>query len=353
MQCPKCNCTNQENSHYCCNCAHQLIKPPPFYKRHPIWTVFGSLFLVGCLLASIGIVSFLSNLSNEIESETAKESVISGSGSDTIALINIDGVIVENDPTDTFSSFSEDYTSARHIKKTLQKVAEDDSVKAILLRVNSPGGSAAASEEILSDINSFKEEHKIPVVAYFTDVAASGGYYVSMSADKIVANPTTITGSIGVIISYLNFEELASKYGVSNVVYKSGEHKDILNSFRKATDDENGIMQNLVNDAYDVFVDRVASGRDMEKDKVKELADGRVYSAKGAKENGLIDETGNFEDAVSEARKLAELESAAVIEFGKQGFLESILGATLHLGHSWLPFSTSGAKVLYIYSSGI
>ncbi len=353
MQCPKCNWQNQENAHYCANCATELIKRPPFYKRHKVLTVLGSLLLAACVFAVIGIVRFVSDVSNEIDQETQKESVISGSGPDSIALINIDGVIVENDPTDTFSSFSEEYTSARNIKKTLQDVAEDDSVKAILLRVNSPGGSAAASEEILSDINSFKAEHTMPVVAYFTDVAASGGYYVSMSADRIVANPTTITGSIGVIISYLNFEDLAKKYGVSNVVYKSGEHKDILNSFRKATDSENGIMQTLVDDAYDVFVNRVATGRKMELDKVKQLADGRVYSAKGAKENGLIDQTGNFEDAVSEARKLAKIETASVVEFGKEGFLEILLGSTLHLGRSWLPFSASGAKILYLYSTAL
>lgn len=232
MKCPKCNWENQENARYCANCAKELISPPPFYKRHKIITAIGSLFLIMCLWIVWGLVSIVSDVSKELENESSYTEVVTGSGSDTIALINIDGVIVENDPTDSFSSFSDSYASSRHIKKTLQEIGQDESVKAILLRINSPGGSAAASEEILSELKQFKDEKDIPVVAYFTDIAASGGYYVAMGSDYIVANPSTITGSIGVIISYLNVEGLAEKYGVRNIVYKSGEHKDLLNSFR-------------------------------------------------------------------------------------------------------------------------
>lgn len=354
MKCPKCNWENQPNAHYCSNCTQQLVKLPPFYKRHKVVTVLGSIFLVVFLLLIIGFVNFIKDISNEIENESASANLVSGSGENTIALINVDGVIVENDPSDLFSSSSGEYTSARSIKKVLQEVGNDTSVKAILLRVNSPGGSAAASDEIYSDIKRFKEEKKIPVVAYFTDLAASGGYYIAMSSDKIVANPSAITGSIGVILSYLNIEELAKTYGVTSVVYKSGPYKDIVSNFRSPSQEESTILQSVVDDAYVVFVNRVSEGRKLETEKTKELADGRIYSAQQAKTNGLLDATGTFEDAVAEARKLANIETASVIEFGKGGFLKTLLGSTLQkLGSNPFPSLGKGARVLYLYNPGL
>lgn len=351
MQCPKCNYKNTENAHYCSNCAHQLIKPPPFYKRHKWLTALSILLLAFCILVVIGVISFINTISSELESESARESVITGSGDDTIALINIDGVIVENEDDQGITSFSESQTSARHIKKVLKEVSDDDSVRAIVLRINSPGGSAAASEEILSDIKRFKEEYHIPVVTYFSDMAASGGYYVALSGDKIVANPTSITGSIGVILSYMNFGELAQKYGVKNIVIKSGAHKDLASSFRDPTKEETEILQSVVDDAYDVFVKNVSNSRDLKEDEVRKLADGRIYSAKQAKENHLIDETGNFEFAVSEARKLAKIEEASVIEFGKQGFLESLLeSVSSRFNQSLINLPKSEANVMYLYN---
>lgn len=354
MKCTKCNWENQENARYCANCAKALITPPPFYKRHKILTVIGSLFLVFCVCIAWGFVSIWNEVSKELDQESAYAEVVTGSGADTIALINIDGVIVENDPTDSFASFSDSYTSSRRIKKTLQEIERDETVKGVIIRVNSPGGSAAASEEILGDIKRFKEKKKVPVVSYFTDIAASGGYYVSLASDSIVANPSTITGSIGVIISYLNFQELAQKYGVTNVVYKSGEHKDLLNSFRTPSQEENEIMQEVVDDAYQVFVSRVAEGRKMEISEVQKLADGRIYSSQNARDANLLDDVGDFEKAVSKTRELAGLSEASVIEFGKEGFFDVLLGSVVtNLGRSWLPFSGNGAKVLYLYNSSI
>ncbi len=351
MQCPKCNWKNQENAHFCANCAHQLIKSPGFHKRHPVWTVVGSLFILICLLVIYEIGHLFNQAVADINQQSSQESIIEGSGDDTIALINIDGEIVETDQTDGFSSFSNTTTSARHIKKVLQEVADDSSVKAILLRINSPGGSAAASDEILSDVKNFKEEHHIPIIAYFSDLAASGGYYVSLSADKIIANPSSITGSIGVILSYLNYGDLAQNYGVHSVVFKSGEHKDLVSPFRDPTKDESEILQSVVDDAYNVFLENVVSGRKLEKEKAKTLADGRIYSAKQAKEKGLVDSLGNFSDAVLETRKLAHIEEAKVVEFGKQGFFESLFESYLpHFNQSIIPLPRNNASVLYLYN---
>jgi protease-4 len=353
MQCPKCNWKNDEQAHYCSNCAHQLITPPPFYKRHKVLTVLGSLFIVLCLLFIYGIISFVSDVSNEIESQTAEESIVSGSPdvTNTIALINIDGEIVESDASEGFTSLSSDTVSARHIKKVLKDIADDDSVKGILLRINSPGGSAAASDEILTDIKAFKQAHSMPVVTYMTDLAASGGYYVSLSSDKIVANPSAITGSIGVILEYMNYGELASKYGVKSVVIKSGAHKDIVSPFRDPTKDETDILQSVVDDAYDVFLTNVSTNRKMDKEKAKKLADGRIYSAKQAKENGLIDETGSFEDAISLTKKLGQIDEAKVVEFGTEGFLTSLLGSITHkFNLIELPHFNHGSKLMYLYN---
>jgi len=353
MQCPKCNWKNEEQAHYCSNCATQLIKPPPFYKRHKVLTVLGSLFIVFCLLFTYEVIHIFNSAVADIDSQTASDSVVSGSpdASDTIALINVDGEIVESDQSQGFTSLSDTTVSARHIKKVLKEVADDDSVKGIVLRINSPGGSAAASDEILTDIKKFKEDHKIPVVTYMTDLAASGGYYVSLSSDKIVANPSAITGSIGVILEYVNYGDLASKYGVKSVVIKSGAHKDIVSPFRDPTKEETDILQSVVDDAYDVFLANVSTNRKMDKEKAKELADGRIYSAKQAKENGLIDETGGFEDAINVTKKLAKIDDAKVVEFGKEGFLSSLLGSITHkFNLVELPNLNHGSKLMYLYN---
>ena len=353
MQCPKCNWKNDEQAHYCSNCATQLIKPPPFYKRHKVLTVLGSLFIVFCLLFTYEVIHIFNSAVADINSQTASDSVVSGSpdASDTIALINIDGEIVESDQSQGFTSLSDTTVSARHIKKVLKEVADDDSVKGIILRINSPGGSAAASDEILTDIKKFKEDHKIPVVTYMTDLAASGGYYVSLGSDKIVANPSAITGSIGVILEYVNYGDLASKYGVKSVVIKSGAHKDIVSPFRDPTKEETDILQSVVDDAYDVFLTNVSTNRKMDKEKAKELADGRIYSAKQAKENGLIDETGGFEDAINVTKKLAKIDDAKVVEFGKEGFLSSLLGSITHkFNLVELPNFNHGSKLMYLYN---
>lgn len=356
MQCPKCNCDNKENSHYCCNCAHQLIKPPPFYKRHKWLSAIGLLLLAFFILISYEVIHVFNNAISDIDQQTAEESIVSGSSdaSDTIALINIDGEIVESESSDGLTSFSDNTVSARHIKKVLKEIAKDDSVKGVLLRINSPGGSAAASDEILTDIKRFKEDHKIPVVTYMTDLAASGGYYVSLGSDKIVANPSAITGSIGVILEYVNYGDLASKYGVKSVVIKSGTHKDIVSPFRDPTKEETDILQSVVDDAYSIFVKHVSDSRNLKREEALKLADGRIYSALQAKENGLIDETGGFEDAVNVAKKLAKIDDAKVVEFGKTGFLDSLLGSVTHkFNLVELPKFNHGSKLMYLYNPSL
>lgn len=303
-------------------------------------------------------VSIIAALGSQLDTETQKSTVVSGSGPNTIALVNIDGIIVENDSGVGLEGISSENSSARKLKKTLTEITKDQSVKALLVRVNSPGGSAVASEEIYQEILRYKEKTKQPVVVYFSDLAASGGYYVAMAADKIVANPSTITGSIGVIISYPTFGDLAEKYGVKNIVYKSGPHKDMVSTFREPDAQESAIMQSLITDSYENFVAAVSKGRKMPQEKVRQLGDGRIYSAKQAKEALLVDDIGNFETAIAQTRSLAGVDEASVIEFGKTSFWEGFLGSKFgSLQVSLLPdvsgISTTtklGPRIYYLYN---
>jgi protease-4 len=309
------------------------------------------------ILPFLVIAGLVSSIGSEIENQAKKGALISGSGEDVIALVNIDGIIVEKKPGGGLGSFSEDFTSARKVKNILSSLSSNDKVKAVILRVNSPGGSAVASEEIYREILKFKKVSGKKVVAYFSDIAASGGYYVAVASDKIVANPSNLTGSIGVIISYLNFEELASKYGVKNIVFKSGPHKDLLSEFRQPTEKEKSIIEGLIDDSYENFVKAVSQGRGLTEEEVKKAADGRIYSAKSAMEMNLIDEIGGLDQAIGEAQKLANLKEASVIEYGQSSFWESILenlsgrfNVSLFSPLDKYLDSRPGLRIFYLYS---
>jgi protease-4 len=192
------------------------------------------------------------------------------------------------------------------IVRQLKEFKEDRSIRGVLLRIDSPGGGVAASQEIYEEVIRVKE--KKPVVVSMGAVAASGGYYIASPATKIVANPGTITGSIGAIIEFLNVRELAQKWGVELEVVKSGDQKDMGNPFREMTSEERGTLQGMVYDIQDQFVDVVAQNRGLEIPKVKAIADGRVFTGEKAKELGLVDELGGFETALKILGELAGIE---------------------------------------------
>lgn len=328
MQCRKCRFENLKENKFCVNCGAELY-PVPFYKKNPLKIAFSivSLFFFGIFVYSF--ISAINEISSELSLTQKAQGYISGKGENKIAVINVDGIIVETIQSSGISSLSDNYASAREIKKILEEIKDDKSVKALILRVNSPGGSAAASEEILNEVKRYKSQTNLPIVAYFSDVAASGGYYVSMSSDKIVANPATITGSIGVILSYLSFKELADKYGIKQIVYKSGDLKNLADSFSTPTAQEAEVLQSIVNDTYDNFVKAVAEGRKLDEAYVRKIADGRIYSANQALEVKLVDELGNFEDSINLAKKMANITEASVFEYGQKSFLEEFLSISI------------------------
>lgn len=238
-----------------------------------------------------------------------------------IGLIYVEGTIAGG------RSQSGLFTASRGTDIILSQLREarlDPKIEAVVIRVNSPGGSAAASQEINSEIKKLKEAGKAVVVS-MADVAASGGYYVAVAADKILANPGTTTGSIGVIMQVTNLEELYEKIGMEVETIKSGEQKDMGNPARSMTEEERSILQSISNDVYDQFVDAVAEGRNLSREKVLELADGRIFTGRQAYELNLIDELGDLYDAVETAGELAGLDKVIIKEYGKPGFWDIFL----------------------------
>lgn len=251
-----------------------------------VWLIIGL-----CALAiPVGIMGKQSKDKADVDATTD-----SGWGitlKDRIKVINLSGMIMDNDEP---SVFSLDSSIASTIKK-LRKAADNKKIKAVLLRINSPGGTVGTSQEINQAVTALRKVK--PVYATMGDVAASGGYYVACAADKIYANPGTLTGSIGVILNGMNFKGLADKLGVQPQVVKSGTFKDIASPYRPMTEQDRTILQGLIDDSYDQFVNAVATGRKMKLEDVKKIADGRIYSGRQAKANGLVDELGSYQDAL-------------------------------------------------------
>ncbi|GAB4389829.1 MAG: signal peptide peptidase SppA [Thermodesulfovibrionales bacterium] len=207
-----------------------------------------------------------------------------------VALVRIEGPIVDS----------------KDAVEEIRDYADDPSIKGIVIRVDSPGGAVAPSQEIFEEVTRAAEVKS--VVVSMGSLAASGGYYISAPATRIVANPGTITGSIGVIMEIPNIQGLMDKLGIKTQVVKSGEHKDLASMFRELGPEERGILQGVLDDVHEQFISAVAEGRGMPVEVVKELADGRVFTGRQAKELGLVDELGNLQDAIDLSAELSGIE---------------------------------------------
>ncbi len=285
-------------------------------RRWP-WVVGGlvALGLIGLAVVSVVLLVVLGASGGMVGGAAPvvyDEEYVSGEGSDKVAVIPVQGAIAS---ADSSLGGAQPTVTPEGLADALAQAADDDGVQAVVLEVNSPGGGVTASDEMHQSIVDFKKNTDKPVVVSMGDTAASGGYYISTAADEIVANETTLTGSLGVIFQLNNFEELADKYGYKQVVIKSGEFKDIGNAFRQITPEEREIFQSLVDESYAEFVDVISSGRGIPKDRVREIADGRIYSGQRAKELGLVDSFGGLDEASAEARKLANAGQATVVRY--------------------------------------
>jgi protease-4 len=242
---------------------------------------------------------------------------------DAVAVIYAEGIIGSSAAGSLGSATG--ITPAR-IQADLRRAAADPSVKAVVLRINSPGGSVVASNEIYKQLKDFTK----PIVVSMGEEAASGGYYIACASKWIVANPDTLTGSIGVITELVNADELIKKIGVQVIVIKTGPNKDIGSPFRPMTDDEKRLWQAVIDQAFDGFVQVVAQGRSLPEDKVRQIGDGRVYSGRQAKELGLVDQLGYLDDAVNKAGELGSIKGKPrVVEYvHAPSLLDVLVGST-------------------------
>ncbi len=245
------------------------------------------------------------------------EKTVQGTAADKILMLDVSGIIAEKSGSGPFGS-SEDIVA--RIKEELTMAAEDGQIKALLLRVNSPGGTVTASDVIYHELTTFKARRKIPVVAVIMDVGASGGYYIASSADRIVAHPTSVTGSVGVIMLRVNAEGLLQKIGVEAGAIKSGAKKDIGSPFRPMSEDEREIFQAMINGFQARFLEVVTKSRSgLTPERLKLIADGRVLTGPQAVQLGLADQVGYLDDGIAAAKQLAGVADARVVIYQRPG----------------------------------
>jgi len=240
--------------------------------------------------------------------------LVQSKAKEKILIIDVSGII---GMTVKPSMLNRESDIVSRIYYRLQKATEDKWIKGIILRLDTPGGEVTASDILFNEVKNFREKTGIPVVSLMMGVAASGGYYIAAASDHIIAHPSTITGSIGVISIFPNLEELFAKIGIEVNVIKSGEMKDSCSVFRDMTDGDKAVFQEVVNEMYQKFLDVVVLGRDgaLSLEELKPIADGRIYTAQQALKLKLIDEIGYFDRALAKVKSLANIADARVITF--------------------------------------
>lgn len=287
------------------------------------------LIIIFGILISFTVFIFIVFLSVFNESDT--ENVYAGSNG-TVALVEL----------------QEPITNSENIVRQLKQYRESNSVAAIVLRIDSPGGSVAPSQEIFEEV---KKTKKIkPLVVSMGSVAASGGYYIALGADRIVANPGTVTGSIGVISQFIHYNDLLQKLGITSTTVKSGKLKDAGSPLRPSTKEDIAYFQEMIDDIYDQFVSSVAEERHLNKALVKKLADGRVFTGRRAYELRLIDTLGTYEDAITIAAKLAKIYGSPTVirERKKEKLSDMLFGSIAQEVRSLRREITSTSVVQYL-----
>lgn len=323
--------------------SEPAVEPP---RKGSGWKVFWGIVLALSVLANIalflmliGVVAVFATGQRSLLNE---EVIQAGPRANKIAVITVEGIIHGE--------------QAKNVSRQLKTARKDKRVKGLIVRVNSPGGTISGSDQIYNEIRKYRDEEGKPVVAFMQSVAASGGYYTSVACEKIIAEPTAITGSIGVIFGYFVLQELLeNKLGIQPVIIKKGSKKDWPSSFKVLTEEQKQYIQDrLINPAYERFVQVVADGRKalLTSDDVKRLADGSIYGAREALDEKLIDEIGYLDKAIERIKSLAGIEEAQVVEYRKPFSLTDVLllrsGNTLKIDRATL-YELSTPEVLYLW----
>jgi protease-4 len=322
--------------------------PPPAGGGNRGWLIALSIvggLVLACAILPLGMFALLLAAGGRDTTASGvalppvrwEERTVEGAGRDRVVIVDVTGAIgVAADP---FSLT----LSQEDILSQIRQARDDSQVKAVVLRVDSPGGGVVASNEIHAELVRLRDAGKTLVVSMGA-TAASGGYYISTPAERIYANPDTLTGSLGVILALTNYEETFEKLGLRSYVYKSGELKDIGSPTRPPTEEESRVLQAVVDEAFDGFVRVIVEGRGLPEERVREIADGRIYTGAQAKELGLVDELGNLDAAIAGARELAGLETALVVRYTESSSLRALL--TSRLAASQQPADPLGLRAI-------
>lgn len=300
--------------------------------------ILALVLIVICLIAALG-----NWLGGDAQRDTVTTPNFGPSGRANVALLNIYGTISDEPTTNPLGGT--DTSNSNALIKAIRQ-ARKDGVKAILLHINSPGGTAAASKAIYDELMRVRKETNIKIVAGLGDVAASGGYYVASAAHHIVANPASITGSIGVIIRTSNFSSLLDKVGVEVGTVQSGQYKDILSPFRDNTASERSLLQGIVTETYQQFLNAIVAGRGISLDALKSLADGRIFTGEQAQQFKLVDSLGNSHDALNKVAELANIKGEPIVRNYSSTTLRESLGIFFSSSLERLIPSYPGAKSL-------
>ncbi len=313
----------------------------------------GLMFLIvtGCAFVTIPLFPPVQPL---------QEQVLEGEGQAKILLLDISGIISEKTESKRLG-VSKKHSLVAQIKEELQKAEGDSSIVGVIVRINSPGGTVTATDTIYHELMQFKKRAGVRIIACMTGLATSGGYYVASAADEIMAHPTSITGSIGVIATKLNVDKLLSKIGIEEETIKSADKKDIWSPLRPSTPEEKEIIQTIINTLHQRFVNVVLAGRKslLSKEEIERLADGRIFTADQALKVKLIDRIGYLDDAVKEMKESLRIEQAKVIAYYRPGSYK----ATIYSGSPVTPHkeinliainadglaSLSGVRFMYLW----
>jgi protease IV len=304
------------------------------------------LFVLLLLLASASCTLIKISMTEEVQPLT--EQVIGGEGRDKILLIDLEGFISNEDAESVLGVSKQPGLIAR-VREELDRARTDRRVKAIVLRINSPGGGVTASDVLYHELEKFKRETGIKILAHIMDVGTSGAYYAALAANRITAQPTSVTGSIGVIMFRLDATGLMQKIGLQSTEISSGDRKGMGSPFRAMTPEEKAIFQNLIDTLDGQFVNIVAKERKLPLESVRKLADGRIYSSQEALALGLIDGIGYLDDAFVQARKLANLEHASIVTYRRPGEYRANLYSMNFINIDTNGFLVPGTRFLYVW----
>jgi len=324
--------------------------PPPVKAKPPkkrvgwkiFWTIFITLSVIANIVLFLALIGAVAVFAVGQKGIFTEEVIQAGPRTSKIVVIALQGII--------------DDQQAQDVYRQIKTARQDKHVKGLIVRVTSPGGTISASDQIYNEIRKFRHEQNKPVVAFMQGIATSGGYYASVACDKIVAEPTALTGSVGVIMGHFVFQKLLEeKLGIQPVIIKSGKKKDWPSPFRQFTEEQRQYIQDkLISPFYNRFVDIVADARpSLTLSDVKRLADGSIYNAAEALDEKLIDQIGYLDEAIELAKSLAEIEAAQVVEYRKPFSLAELIrsqsGNILKIDKSTL-YELTTPQILYLWS---